>query len=252
LHIFSDVWLSGNFPPSWRKPLPKPDKDASAPDNCRPIALTSCLCKTFRATSQRAPRLGFWKPTAVLRDVNVVFVISAAQLTNCCVWKTFVRKAFVRREHVVTVSHTFSKSRNTMWRDSILRDMYNAKLRRRLPDFIAKFLSDRQFRVLVGSRLSDVYRQEMGVPQGSILSVPLFIQKINSIVQCLPPNVRCSLYVDDFLICYRSRNMRSIERVPQRCLDSIQTWADDNGFQFSKTKTVCMLSYQQCALPLNP
>jgi hypothetical protein len=47
--------------------------------------------------------------------------------------------------------------------------------------------------------LSDVYRQEMGVPQGSILSVTLFILKINRIVECLPPGLRSSLYVDDFV-----------------------------------------------------
>ena len=41
--------------------------------------------------------------------------------------------------------------------------------------------------------------QEMGVPQGSILSVTLFSVKINSITQCLKPGVDCSLYVDDFL-----------------------------------------------------
>jgi hypothetical protein len=31
-----------------------------------------------------------------------------------------------------------------------------------------------------------------------------------------------TLYVDDFLICYRSSNMRSIERVLQQCLDNLQ------------------------------
>jgi hypothetical protein len=51
--------------------------------------------------------------------------------------------------------------------------------------------------------MSDPYEQEMGVPQSSILSVALFIVilKINNIRECLPPSVKCSLYVDDFLIC---------------------------------------------------
>ena len=47
--------------------------------------------------------------------------------------------------------------------------------------------------------------QEMGVPQGSILSVTLFCLKINSIVEALCPGVEFSLYVDDFVICYRSK-----------------------------------------------
>ena len=36
--------------------------------------------------------------------------------------------------------------------------------------------------------------------------------KINSITQCLKPGVECSLYVDDFQVCYRSSNMSITER----------------------------------------
>ena len=48
------------------------------------------------------------------------------------------------------------------------------------------------------------------------------------------------LYVDDFLICYRSKNMNTIERQLQLNLNKIQNWAIENGFKFSKSKTVCM------------
>jgi len=78
------------------------------------------------------------------------------------------------------------------------------------------------------------------VPQGAILSVTLFILKINIIIKCLPAGVRGSLYVDDFCICFRSKSLIAIERQIQRCINSIKKWADENGFQFSKFKTVCM------------
>ena len=58
--------------------------------------------------------------------------------------------------------------------------------------------------VRVGSTFSDSYPQEMGLPQGNILSVTLFSVKTNSISQCLKPGVDCALFVDDFHICYRS------------------------------------------------
>ena len=34
--------------------------------------------------------------------------------------------------------------------------------------------------------------------------------------------------------------MIAIERQLQHCINSIQSWADENGFQFAKSKTVCM------------
>ena len=54
----------------------------------------------------------------------------------------------------------------------------------------------------------------------------------------LGPGVDCSLYVDDFLICYRSKHTIELQR--QQCLNKIQKWALEDGFKFSKTKTQCM------------
>ena len=51
LNIFNRIWEQGTFPESWTKatitPTPKPNKDHTNPINYRPIALTSCLCKTI-------------------------------------------------------------------------------------------------------------------------------------------------------------------------------------------------------------
>ena len=51
LSIFNHVWKTGILPDSWKEaiviPIPKPGKDSSNPANYRPIALTSCICKTI-------------------------------------------------------------------------------------------------------------------------------------------------------------------------------------------------------------
>ena len=48
------------------------------------------------------------------------------------------------------------------------------------------------------------------MPQGSLLSVTLFALKINSIVSTISPGVECSLYVDDFLICFDQNMLKDI------------------------------------------
>ena len=85
---------------------------------------------------------------------------------------------------------------------------------------------------MVGSCLSLLYDQEVGVLQGSILSVTLFGLKINSVVKAITPGVECSLYVDDFLICYCSRYIHIVERHIQPCLNKLWDWAHTNGFKF--------------------
>ena len=67
-----------------------------------------------------------------------------------------------------------------------------------------------------------------------------FCLKINSIVKSLPTSVACSLYVDDFLICYRSKHINIIERHLQQSLSKIEHWTNTSGFKFSSSKTVCM------------
>jgi len=74
--------------------------------------------------------------------------------------------------------------------------------------------------------------------KGSILSVTLYSLKINSIVKTISPGVECSLYVDDFLICYRSKHIHITERHLQQCLNKLSDWAYTNGFKFSPSKTV--------------
>ena len=105
---------------------------------------------------------------------------------------------------------TLEKAYDTTWKYGIMKNLHDMDLRGRLPLFIQNFLSERKFRVRVGTSLSDFYYQEMGVPQGSILSLTLFIVKINSITSCIRNGVDKSLFVDDFGVSYRSKHMHAI------------------------------------------
>ena len=150
--------------------------------------------------------------------------------------EAFIRDAFVNREHVVSVCFDSEKAYDTTWRYDILKDLHDLGLKGRLSLFIQSFLEDRTMQVRVGSTLSDLYDQEQGVPQGSILSTTLFNMKINNIVNCLNNKTDGSLYVDDFGICYRSKNMRTIERHLQQSINRIEDWATNNGLNFFQVK----------------
>ena len=82
----------------------------------------------------------------------------------------------------------------------------------------------------------------MRVPQGNILSVTLFIDKINSITSCIRDGVDKSLFVDDFGVSYRSKHMEAMEGQLQFHLNRIEDWAENNGFRFAEYLSVCILS----------
>ena len=114
-----------------------------------------------------------------------------------------------------------------------------------LPRFIQGFLSERSFRVRVGSTLSELHDQEMEVPQGSILSPALFRITINNIVKAVLKGTDCSLFVDDFALCVSRKRLNRVERAMQLCVNSVQKWVTENGFKFSTSKTACIHFHQQ-------
>ena len=243
LSIFNRIWDTGELPPSWKEatviPIPKPNKDSTNPSNYRPIALTSCVCKTLeRMINTRL--VWFLESNNLITNFQSGFRKRRSTNDHLVRLETFIRDAFIKKEHLVAVFFDLEKAYDTTWKYGIMKDLEDFGLKGRLPSFISNFLSDRNFKVRVGSTLSDTQQQEEGVPQGSILSVTLFGIKINNIVKCLNQGVDCSLYVDDFLICYRSKNMHTIERQLQQCLNKLEAWSNENGFKFSPTKTQCV------------
>ena len=97
----------------------------------------------------------------------------------------------------------------------------------------------------MGSTLSELHEQEMGVPQSSILSPALFSIKINNIVKAVLKGTDCSLFVDDFALCVSGKTLNRVERGMQLCVNSVQKWVTENGFKFSTSKTVCIHFHQQ-------
>ena len=182
----------------------------------------------------------FLESNNLLSNIQCGFRQGRSTLDHLVRFETYIRNAFAKNEHVVSIFFDLEKAYDTTWKYGILKDLFDMGLKGRLPTFISNFLSDREFKVRVNSTLSDPFVQEMGVPHGSILSVTLFSIKINSLAQVLKDNIDGSLYVDDFLICYRGKNMNNIERQLQLCLNRIEKWAMENGFKFSTAKTVGM------------
>ena len=145
----------------------------------------------------------------------------------------------MKKEHIIIIFFDLEKAYDSTWKFGIIKDLYNLKLRGRLPKFIKNFLTGRTFQVHIGSTLSDLKNQE-GVPQGSILSTTLLNIKINNVIKELSSDIYGFLYIDDSSISYKSKHIPTLERKLQHNINKISKWATENGFKFSKTKTKCI------------
>ena len=179
---------------SWTKatiiPILKPNKDHTNPTNYGPIALTSCLCKTMERMINN--RLNFYLESHnIILEHQSGFRKTRSTTDQLVLFESYIRNASVKKQHVGAISFYLVKAYGTTWKHGILKDIYKIGLKGNLPKFISNFFSNRSFKVKLGLSFSDVYEQEQGVPQGSILSPILFNIKINNIIKCFDDDVKC-------------------------------------------------------------
>ena len=140
LYIFNQIWLTQDFPTSWKTaiiiPVPKPGKVLSDPGSYRPIALTSCLCKTMeRMVNSRLT----WYLERHMVITNCGFRRRRSTVDNLVTLETSIRDAFVGRKHLVSIFFDLEKAYHTTWKHGILLDSYKTGLRARLSMFISDF-----------------------------------------------------------------------------------------------------------------
>ena len=112
IELFNNMWEKGSFPPSWREatviPIPKQGKDSTIPNNYRPIALTSCLCKPLNGLST-IDLCGSWNKITSSQSSRQVSGMAEVQMTNFSVLKLALGKLLSNSNTLLLFSLTWKK-----------------------------------------------------------------------------------------------------------------------------------------------
>lgn len=135
------------------------------------------------------------------------------------------------------ISFDIAKAYDTTWRPKIMHILNKIICKGNLLNFIQNLLLERSFQVKSSNCLSDIYIQENGVPQGSSISVTLFLLAINDISKQIPKPIIPMLYADDFSIICQSSSLITIEQILQDATVELIKWSNTSGFRFSAEKT---------------
>lgn len=122
LAFYNFLWDRSVFPEDWKSahviPLWKPGKDRSLTNNYRPIALTSCLCKTYERLINM--RLMYVLESNNILDVNQCgFRAWRSTLDHLVRLETVVQEAFVRRQRCVSVFSHLQKACDSIHGDGV-------------------------------------------------------------------------------------------------------------------------------------
>lgn len=242
LKMFNKIWFDGKMPDQWRSalviPLVKNSQKPSTCDNSRPIALENCDEKLMEKVVNN--RLVWYLEEHNLISPNQSgFRKGKSTMHNLTIFENDIRESFKNNRHLDAVFFDLRKAYDKLWRYSILKQLSLWNIGGKVFNFIKDFLYNRTFRVLVGNVESDEFPLENGVPQGSVLSVTLFLIGINGMADIIAAhkNVKFLMYADDILIYRSGTNSTGNQTALQKCINGINKHAKANGFQFSVEKT---------------
>ena len=244
VELFNYIFSEGAFPEDWKFahiiPILKKDKDPLDAKNYRPISLTSCLCKLLdRILNKRL--VWYLESNNYLHKSQTGSRKGRSTIDNLLMLESEVHNAFLEKMLLISIFFDLEKAYDTCWSQIVLNELYGFGLRGKLPILISDYLKNRKFQVRVGDKLSDMFNQEMGVPQGGILSVTLFIIAMNTVVNFINSEITYSIFVDDLRISILTTTLRCGQRILNLQLKRFQDWMDSTGFRFSSTKTKAVI-----------
>ena len=99
----------------------------------------------------------------------------------------------------------------------------------------------RKISVRLGNTVYEPFAVPNGVPQGPVISPILFILMINNLLNEVPEEVHCSLYVDDCVLWVRGLTVKECSNKMQAALETVARCSLAWGLQMSTSKTKAML-----------
>ena len=239
-HLYNQIFQTSTFPQCWKTAIVIPIlKAQSRPSNCgsyRPISLTSVLGKTFEKIINKR-LIWYLESNNILSPHQYGFRKSKSTLHAIANLESEIKLAFNNNSSLFTVFFDLEKAYDRTWKYHICKTLHKYGLKNNLPLIIQNFLKNRYLTVRVSDQLSTFHQIQNGVPQGSVISVTLFLVAINDISSKINFPLTHILFADDLSINIQSRNPSRAHRLLQNTINKLDKWSLNHGFRFSALKS---------------
>ncbi|XP_064462606.1 uncharacterized protein LOC135373313 [Ornithodoros turicata] len=243
LSIFNASWVAGSVPTEWKCamviPILKPGKSPHNIDSFRPIALTSCIGKTFeRMVHSRLA--SYVESTGFFPQVMAGFRQGTSAVDNVIAVTSSAQQARSEGLHTAAVFLDVMKAYDSVLHSTVVATLQEAGVEGRMLSWIQDFLSDRSLFMRTTEGDTQSFPVRRGVPQGSVLSPLPFNVVMASIPAHLRGNVSITIYADGICLWTSGTRCDGIQRRLQGAFDDVVQYLSDRGLSVSSSRTVAM------------
>ena len=242
LNLFNHIFNTGIIPQYWKTaniiPIAKPNKNPTDINGYRPISLIPCTSKILeKIVANRL--MWFAQKNKFLSPHQFAFKKSQGTNDVLLLFDNFVTQALSSSNHITTLSIDFQKAFDRIGIHIILRQLQKWKVGSKIYNFVKSFLTNRKFKVIINNTSSIIKPLSNGIPQGSPLSVVMFIIAFDEISQILSQCklINHCLYADDLIIFTKILDLNKVTETFNDILDKLSFWSDSSGACISYEKS---------------
>ena len=234
--FYDDVVTTANIPKIWRSAnviaIRKPGKPLNDPTSYRPISLLCCCYKLLE-------RLLLTRLAPIFESVIPPEQAGFRKKRNTCdqvlALTSYIESGFQKKLKTGAVLIDLSAAYDTVWQAGLMMKLSKAIKCRTTIRLIASLISQRNFRVFLGSQVSRKRMLKNGLPQGSVLAPSFF----NVYISDLPPTESLKFgYADDWTLATQSNTFSHLESTLSLDIEHLNEYFDYWKLRLNAKKTV--------------
>lgn len=244
IFIFNKILNSDDWIENWNTqiiiPLRKPNKDPNLSCSYRPIALSSCLFKTFERILKG--RLDWWiESNSILPQYQHAYRKNKGTLDSLSIFVTDIYNCFSNNEYLTSIFLDISGAYNYVHIPILLKKLLKLGIPRLFVNNIKKMLKQRTILIRHNNKITHERNVFQGLPQGSILSPLLFNLYTMDLGISLGPQVNILQYADDFCIYCSNKNLQATITYLKLAMQKLNVWMNNNNFEILSEKSSCVI-----------
>ncbi|KAJ8726286.1 hypothetical protein PYW07_000984 [Mythimna separata] len=252
LDLVNFCFTSGYIPTEWKVqvviPILKPGKDPNDHCSYRPIALSSILIKLLEHLVKN--RLEWLVENGrLLPSTQFGFRKGLGTADSVGILTSAVRLALSRNESVVAVFLDISAAYDSVLLPNLRQKLHELRIPARICRIIGSIFTNRSIQLRVPGVDSDQRTVWRGLPQGSVLSPPLYNIYTADLPSCLNYDCKILQYADDIALLVSGISIQDAAQSMNVSLSSLNQWLLDHGLTLSAPKSSAVIFTRKRSVP---